>query len=429
MSGLEVIGGIASIVQLATTVYTISKTLYEVGEALSNAPSDIKDLARDLETFSEELHLYSSLLNEKNGRYGDRIYRLTAKIIGDCATICAKIDRILKKLRDSTVWARVKWLYKEKEIRKLLARLRHLKLSLMGTLNILSALKADNMMNILGGQNSSLIQGAKDETLSSETLHEVEETRQKLARISIALGTQPSSYESSNILKGSQETQHLGDMPDRSEGVLQNDPYPGSQVDVNVSHLQMSKLEESQPHINMIFLNKAALESVQSFHSAVSFQDEPGEILTNRQLPEFQSLQSEKEVDAPNIQDNSEAEKRWRSDLVRTAVKHLNMGQSAAETWAMSLQRPTNITAFEANANPQSGIHKSFTSKEIELMRQQNTTHTFSDGQVSEVLSVSSHNLIHTIILTRSGLPLPLLRLSPLTRLKFYIFAFFGTRS
>ena len=100
---LEVIGGIASIGQLAATVYTISKTLYEVGDALSNAPSDIKDLARDLETFSEELNLLSTLLDGKDGRYADRVYRLTAKIIGDCASICAKIDRILRKLRCGTV--------------------------------------------------------------------------------------------------------------------------------------------------------------------------------------------------------------------------------------------------------------------------------------------------------------------------------------
>ncbi|KAH6718208.1 hypothetical protein BKA61DRAFT_670620 [Leptodontidium sp. MPI-SDFR-AT-0119] len=32
MSGLEVVGSIASVVQLAGTVYAISKTLYEVGE-------------------------------------------------------------------------------------------------------------------------------------------------------------------------------------------------------------------------------------------------------------------------------------------------------------------------------------------------------------------------------------------------------------
>jgi hypothetical protein len=96
MSSLEVVGSIgsigstASIAQLAGTVYTISKTLYEVGDALSNAPSDIKDLARDLETCSEGLNLPSCLLGRKNSRYSNRVCRLTAKVIGDCATICQK---------------------------------------------------------------------------------------------------------------------------------------------------------------------------------------------------------------------------------------------------------------------------------------------------------------------------------------------------
>lgn len=59
--GLEIVGVVASIAQLAATVYGISKTLYEVSDALSNAPSDIKDLARDLETFSQELNLFYKL--------------------------------------------------------------------------------------------------------------------------------------------------------------------------------------------------------------------------------------------------------------------------------------------------------------------------------------------------------------------------------
>ena len=43
MSGLEVVGAIASVVQLAKVVISISKQLYEVANALSNVPSDIKD--------------------------------------------------------------------------------------------------------------------------------------------------------------------------------------------------------------------------------------------------------------------------------------------------------------------------------------------------------------------------------------------------
>jgi len=168
MSGLEVVGSIASVIQLAGAVYAISKTLYEVGDALSNAPSDIKGLARDLETFSEELHLLSSLLDGKH-RYSDRVYSLTVKIIGDCATICVKIDRILKKLRSGIVWARVKWLYKEKEIMKLLTRLRDLKLSFMGVLSMLGALKADRMLDAMGVPNKSLLQGQVDEGIAEQT--------------------------------------------------------------------------------------------------------------------------------------------------------------------------------------------------------------------------------------------------------------------
>ncbi|KFY64950.1 hypothetical protein V496_02914 [Pseudogymnoascus sp. VKM F-4515 (FW-2607)] len=118
--GLETVGVVASIAQLAATVYGISKTLYEVSDALSNAPSDIKDLARDLETFSQELNLFYKLLENKDSRYSDEVQRLMAKIIGDCATIYDKIDTILRKLRTGSVMARIKWLFKEKEIVKLL---------------------------------------------------------------------------------------------------------------------------------------------------------------------------------------------------------------------------------------------------------------------------------------------------------------------
>jgi len=167
---MEVIGSVASVAQLASTVFKISKTLYEVGDALSNAPIDIKDLARDLETFAEELNLLSSLLDNKTSRYSEQVHRLTAKIIGDCATICVKIDKILRKLRSGSVLARIKWLYKEKEIMKLLTRLRDLKLSLMGMLSMLSALKADHMMDSLGIHSSSLLEARENEPISRERM-------------------------------------------------------------------------------------------------------------------------------------------------------------------------------------------------------------------------------------------------------------------
>lgn len=267
---LEVIGGIASIAQLAGTVYTISKTLYEVGESLSNAPSDIKDLARDLETFSDELRLLSTLLHGKDGCYADQVYRLTAKIIGDCATICTKIDRIIRKLRSGSVWSKVKWLYKEKEIMKLLASLRDLKLSLMGTLSVVSALRADHMMDSLGITNSSLIGGRSANGLSAETQKEVDETRQKLAGIKMIEITksnqEPTSMSSSSaplisenwISKTSSSAASVTCVGSPASGTSSTASFASSAF---ISMLAMPN--------NMPVLNMKALDSVDSFHSAL----------------------------------------------------------------------------------------------------------------------------------------------------------------
>ncbi|KAJ8060189.1 hypothetical protein OCU04_010533 [Sclerotinia nivalis] len=322
---LEVIGGIASIAQLAGTVYTISKTLYEVGEALSNAPSDIKDLARDLETFSDELHLLSTLLHGKDGRYADQVYRLTAKIIGDCATICTKIDRIIRKLRSGNMWAKVKWLYKEKEIVKLLARLRDLKLSLMGTLSVLSALRADHMMDSLGIQNSSLIGGQNGHDLSVETRKQVEDTRLKLAGMTMKDATQncpasttvfPSSVSllsgSSSMALSSSATSgtYIGSAASRT---------PSTTSFAASAFISMATTPNSMPPI----LNSKALESVDSFHSAMSSQNEDGESL-----------------------------KIWRNEMALSAVKYFNIEKKDAEEWAMRLPVPSKIPATTATAEP-----------------------------------------------------------------------------
>ena len=75
---------------------------------------------------------------------------------------------------------------------KLLARLRDLKLSLMGTLSMLSALKADHMINALGVGSTSLLDGAKDDQVSREVAEEVKETR-KLAGISASISPKTTS--------------------------------------------------------------------------------------------------------------------------------------------------------------------------------------------------------------------------------------------
>lgn len=146
---MEVIGAVASICQLASAALSLSKTLYSVGSAIGSASEDVQVLAEDLKTFSQSLMLLSRLLEDSKSWYSDDIYLLTAKIIKDCAELYIKIEKILAKLggNGKSNWKlRVKFVYKEGEIRKLLKRLRDMK----GTLaTILMSLQVDLQLSLL----------------------------------------------------------------------------------------------------------------------------------------------------------------------------------------------------------------------------------------------------------------------------------------
>lgn len=146
---MEVIGAVASICQLASAALSLSKTLYSVGSAIGSASEDVQVLAEDLKTFAQSLMLLSRLLEDSKSWYSDDIYLLTAKIIKDCAELYIKIEKILAKLggNGKSNWKlRVKFVYKEGEIRKLLKRLRDMK----GTLaTILMSLQVDLQLSLL----------------------------------------------------------------------------------------------------------------------------------------------------------------------------------------------------------------------------------------------------------------------------------------
>jgi len=394
MSGLEVIGSIASVMQLAGAVCSISIQLHEVANALSNAPADIKDLAHDLEIFSEELALHSKLVNTNNSRYSDQVNRLTAKIIGRCATICEKIDKILKKLRNGSVLSRLKWMYKEKEIRRLLERLRDLKLSLMGTLSLLRTLKADHMMDAMGVQAPSFLQGPPDERLSRETVEEVENTRRKLERITIhnckavSLCSLPLTSQSNLMSHGLDqapgEMGHHGrrDFSSTSPIGFQSPACcPGAVEQApTISPMPVANLTE----INTVMQNPDALGSVQSFHSALSYQEYqlPNSFDTTSELESAEtramrsnSLALSNQSAAPSASDslhtihgeiggafalaplglgsypisfnpnqceidstmNSDHYRRWKKDVEEVTAKHFNLTRKDAQSLVSSI--------------------------------------------------------------------------------------------
>jgi len=149
MDPISAIGAVASVVQLASTALSLSKTLYSFGSSIGSAGEDVHTLAEDLKTFSQSLALLSRLLEDGKSWYTDDIYLLTAKIIKDCAELYIKIDKILVKLGSNgkSNWKmRVKFVYKEGEIKKLLKRLRDMK----GTLaTILMSLQVDLQLSLL----------------------------------------------------------------------------------------------------------------------------------------------------------------------------------------------------------------------------------------------------------------------------------------
>jgi len=120
-----------------------------LGIAVASASEDLQTLADDLKSFSQSLTLLSRLLEDSKSWYSDHIYLLTAKIIKDCAELYVKIDKILVKLsgnRKSNWKLRVKFVYKEGQIRKLMKRLRDMK----GTLaTILMSLQVDLQLSLL----------------------------------------------------------------------------------------------------------------------------------------------------------------------------------------------------------------------------------------------------------------------------------------
>jgi hypothetical protein len=149
MDPLSAIGAVASVVQLAGAALSLSKTLYSLGSDIGSASDDVHTLADDLKTFSQSLILLSRLLEDSKSWYSDDIYLLTAKIIKDCAELYVKIDKILVELggNGKSTWkTRVKFVYKEGQIRKLLAWLRDMK----GTLaTILMSLQVDMQLSLL----------------------------------------------------------------------------------------------------------------------------------------------------------------------------------------------------------------------------------------------------------------------------------------
>ncbi|KAE8441461.1 hypothetical protein EG329_004954 [Mollisiaceae sp. DMI_Dod_QoI] len=249
MDPITAIGAVASIWQIAQAALSLSKTLYTLGSAVGSASEDIQILADDLKTFSQSLTLLSRLLEDSKSWYSDDIYLLTAKIIKDCAELYVKIDKILEKLGSngkSTWKLRVKFVYKESQIRKLLSRLRDMK----GTLaTILMSLQVDLQLSLLNISSTSKIQRPPEKPLQPETLLILQE-----AQKSIMAGGILTKYtvQSENIVQVSEAGVHISKMHSEAH-------------QVGPSKVTAPPISKPSKH-----LNQAGLSS-NLFHATTSF--------------------------------------------------------------------------------------------------------------------------------------------------------------
>ncbi|EPE26176.1 hypothetical protein GLAREA_02088 [Glarea lozoyensis ATCC 20868] len=133
MDPLSIVGVAASVLTLADTAFKLSKTLYSLSSELSSAADDVKELADDLEDFSSSLKHLSKLLNDSRSWFSDEIRHLTTKIIQKCSKLYEQIDKMLIKLgsKEKSTWKmKVKFVYKDAQIGKLMKRLQSMKSTL-----------------------------------------------------------------------------------------------------------------------------------------------------------------------------------------------------------------------------------------------------------------------------------------------------------
>lgn len=118
----ECIGVLANIGGLIATGLTLSKTLYEFANAIGSASSEVKGLATDISLFCAVLkQVQGSLTQARAFRLSVSAIQTTQDVIDRIQVIFNELQTKIKKLQKGDprldVLNRVKWYFKEKQVR------------------------------------------------------------------------------------------------------------------------------------------------------------------------------------------------------------------------------------------------------------------------------------------------------------------------
>ncbi|CAG8973844.1 hypothetical protein HYALB_00005589 [Hymenoscyphus albidus] len=203
MDPITALGAVASIVQLASVALSLSKSLYSLTSAISSAPEDTITLCSDLESFSDSLMVFSRLLKEGECFYSDDIYLCAAKIMRGASNLYVKIQKLTGKLGKGGWRTRVRWGFKEEEIRKLMKRLSDMRGVLV---QITVSLHLDLELSRLGISSRSKLQSGEGRVLRPNTIRRLEEAVQAVKTNGISV----QSFTDSDCQDNSSMTSNTG---------------------------------------------------------------------------------------------------------------------------------------------------------------------------------------------------------------------------
>lgn len=124
----EALGLTSAIVSLVATAYSSCQELYSTFDGIRNAPKHIATISNDLQDFYLVLGTIQALLDDEDFSAGIAQHSHSenlCKVLEDCIRVFSELNTIISDYqahnRDSVsgTWQRLKWTFKESEIKTL----------------------------------------------------------------------------------------------------------------------------------------------------------------------------------------------------------------------------------------------------------------------------------------------------------------------
>ena len=128
----EAVGLSSAILSLVTTVYSSCRELYNTFDGVRNAPKHIAIISNDLQDFYLVLGTVQALFDDEEFSAGILQYAQSGnlcKVLEDCISVFKDINNIISEYqahnKDPAIgtWQRLKWTFKESEIKGLRSNL------------------------------------------------------------------------------------------------------------------------------------------------------------------------------------------------------------------------------------------------------------------------------------------------------------------